>query len=43
MKIVVNIVCKPFKASEVILDIGEKSVDLYLIHSGSVETGCARG
>ena len=37
MKLVMNMVRKPFKASEVIFDFGEKSEDLYLIHSGPVE------
>ena len=37
MKLVMNMVRKPFKASEVIFDFGEKSDDLYLIHSGPVE------
>ena len=37
MKLVMNMVRKPFKAGEVIFDFGEKSDDLYLIHSGFVE------
>ena len=37
MQLVVNMVGKLFKAGEVIFDFGEKSDDLYLIHSGSVE------
>ena len=37
MKLVMNMVHKPFKAGEVISDFGEKSDDLYLIHSGYVE------
>ena len=37
MKLVMNMVRKLFKAGEVIFDFGEKSDDLYLIHSGSVE------
>ena len=37
MKLVMNMVRKPFKAGEVIFDFGEKSDDLYLIHSSSVE------
>ena len=37
MKLVMNMVRKPFKAGEVIFDFGEKSDDLFLIHSGSVE------
>ena len=37
MKLVMNMVRKPFKAGEVIFDFGEKSDDLYLIHTGSLE------
>ena len=37
MNLVTNMVGKPFKTGEVIFDFGEKSDDLYLIHSGSVE------
>ena len=37
MKLVMNMVRKPFKAGGVIFDFGEKSDDLYLIQSGSVE------
>ena len=37
MKLVMNMVRKPFKAGEVIFDFGDKSDDLYLIHSGAVE------
>ena len=37
MKLVMNLVCKPFKAGKVIFDFGENSDDLYLIHSRSVE------
>ena len=36
-KLVMNMVRKPFKAGEVIFDFGEKSDNVYLIHSGSVE------
>ena len=36
MKLVMNMVRKPFKAGEVIFDISEKSDDLYLIHTGTV-------
>lgn len=32
MKLVMNMVRKPFKAGEVIFDISEKSDDLYLIN-----------
>ena len=37
MNLVMNMVGKPLKTGEVIFDFGEKSDDLYLIHSGSVE------
>ena len=37
MKLVMNMVRKLFKVGEVIFDFGEKSDDLYLILSGSVE------
>ena len=37
MKLVMNMVRKLFKVGEMIFDFGEKSDDLYLIHSGSVE------
>ena len=37
MKLVMKMVRKPFKAGEVIFDFGDKSDDLYLIHSGAVE------
>ena len=43
MKLVMNMVRKPFKAGEVIFDFGEKSDDLYLIHSGSWKSSRARG
>ena len=37
MKLVMHMLHKPFKTSEVIFDFGEKSDDLYLIHPCSVE------
>ena len=37
MKLVMNMVGKPSKSGEVIFNFGEKSDDLYLTHSGSVE------
>ena len=43
MKLVMNMVHKPFKAGEVISDFGEKSDDLYLIHSGYVEIVSSEG
>ena len=38
-----NMVHKPFKAGEVIFDFGEKSYDLYLIHSGPMEIVSRKG
>ena len=43
MKFVMNMVRKPFKAGDVIFNFGEKSDDLYLIHSGSVEIVSCEG
>lgn len=37
MKLVMNMVRKPFKAGDVIFDFGDRSDELYLIHTGSVE------
>ena len=37
MKLAMNIVRNPFKADEAIFDISEKSDDLYLINSGTVD------
>ena len=37
MKLVMNMVRKPFKAGDVIFDFGDRSDEIYLIHSGSVE------
>ena len=37
MKFVMNMVRKPFKAGDVIFDFGDRSDEIYLIHSGSVE------
>jgi len=37
MKVVMNMVRKPFKVGEVIFEVSEKSDELYLIHSGTVE------
>ena len=37
MKIVMNMVRKPFKKGDVIFETSEKSDELYLIHSGQVE------
>jgi len=37
MKLVMNMVRKPFKAGEVIFDFGDRSDEIYLIHAGSVE------
>ena len=43
MKLVMNMVRKPFKAGETIFDINEKSDDLYLINSGTVEIQSREG
>lgn len=43
MKLVMNMVRKPFKEGEVIFDISEKSDDLYLINSGTVEIQSREG
>ena len=37
MKVVMNMVRTPYKQSDVIFDISEKSDDLYLIHTGTVQ------
>lgn len=37
MKLVMNMVRKPFKQGAVIFEISEKSDELYLIHTGKVE------
>ena len=36
MKVVMNMVRKPYKQGDVIFDISGKSDDLYLIHTGTV-------
>ena len=43
MKLVMNMVRKPFKAGEVIFEISEKSDDLYLINSGMVDIQSREG
>lgn len=43
MKLVMNMVRKPFKAGEVIFEISEKSDDLYLINSGTVDIQSREG
>ena len=43
MKLVMNMVRKPFKAGEVIFDFSERSDDLYPIHSCSVEIVSSEG
>jgi CRP-like cAMP-binding protein len=43
MKLVMNMVRKPFKKGEVIFDISEKSDDLYLINSGMVQIESSEG
>ena len=37
MKLVMNMVRKPFKQGDVIFETTERSDELYLIHTGSVE------
>ena len=37
MKLVMNMVRKPFKQGDVIFETSERSDELYLIHTGSVE------
>ena len=37
MKVVMNMVRTPYKQGDVIFDISEKSDDLYLIHTGTVQ------
>ena len=37
MKVVTNMVRSPYKQGDVIFDISEKSDDLYLIHTGTVQ------
>ncbi|RZO31161.1 MAG: cyclic nucleotide-binding domain-containing protein [SAR116 cluster bacterium] len=43
MKIVMNMVRKPFKKGDVIFETSEKSDELYLIHSGQVEIRSREG
>ena len=43
MKIVMNMVRTPFKEGDVIFDISEKSDDLYLIHTGTVQIESSEG
>jgi CRP-like cAMP-binding protein len=43
MKIVMNMVRKPFKKGEVIFETNEKSDELFLINSGSVEIRSREG
>jgi CRP-like cAMP-binding protein len=43
MKLVMNMVRKPFKKGDVIFDTNEKSDELFLIHSGKVEIRSAEG
>jgi len=37
MKLVMNMVRKPFKDGDVIFDFGDRSDEVYLIHTGSVD------
>ena len=43
MKIVMNMVRKPFKKGDVIFETNEKSDELYLIHTGQVEIRSREG
>lgn len=43
MKIVMNMVRTPFNEGDVIFDISEKSDDLYLIHTGTVQIESSEG
>lgn len=43
MKLVMNMVRKPFKKGDVIFETNEKSDELYLIHSGTVEIRSREG
>ena len=43
MKLVMNMVRRPFKKGEVIFDISEKSDDLYLINTGMVQIESSEG
>ena len=43
MKVVMNMVCTPYKQSDAIFDISEKSDDLYLIHTRTVQIESCEG
>ena len=43
MKVVMNMVRKPFKKGDVIFNASEKSDELYLIHTGTVEIRSREG
>ena len=43
MKVVMNMVRTPYKQGDVIFDISEKSDDLYLIHTGTVQIESSEG
>ena len=43
MKLVMNMVRKPFKQGDVIFETSERSDELYLIHTGSVEIRSREG
>ena len=43
MKLVMNMLRKPFKKGDVIFETNEKSDELYLIHSGTVEIRSREG
>ena len=43
MKVVMNMVRTPYIQGDVIFDISEKSDDLYLIHTGTVQIESSEG
>lgn len=43
MKVVMNMVCTPYKQSDAIFDISEKSDDLYLIRTRTVQIESCEG
>ena len=43
MKVVMNMVRTPYKQGDVIFDISEKSDDLYLIQTGTVQIESSEG
>jgi CRP-like cAMP-binding protein len=43
MKLVMNMVRKPFRKGDVIFEAGERSDELYLVHTGKVEIRSREG